>query len=150
VRRLARSKDIVGNVMSRTGRTAPADEPLRAAIALMAENDIGSVVVMRNRSPVGIITERDIMKALDRKSGQALDGLCADLASKPLITVSPDLEVWDAFTIMLRNKIRRLPVTRDGRLAGILTERDLFNWVVGVIYEPNVPDDIKKLIKQNP
>ena len=52
--------------------------------------------------------------------------------------------------VMLRRKIRRLPVTKDGKLVGIVTERDLFKWVVGVLYAPNVPEDVKKLIAQNP
>jgi len=147
---VAKPKDIVGSVMSKTVRTVPADQPLWTAVERMATHDIGSVVVMKDVSPVGILTERDVIKELARKKAKGLDGPCGGLASKPLITVAPDTKVWDAFTIMLRNQIRRLPVMRDGKLVGIITERDLFKWVVRVIYEPNLPADIAKLIMQNP
>ena len=145
-----KSKDVVGSVMSRTVRTVQASQTLKAAVARMAGHEIGSVVVMKGKVPIGIITERDIMEELAREPGKTLDRSCSDFASSPLITTSPDVDIWDAFTVMLRNEIRRLPVMQDGRLVGIVTERDLFKWVIRVIYEPNLPGDIAKLIAQNP
>lgn len=81
--------------------------------------------------------------------GQSLPN-AGNAASKPLIAVPPEEEIWEAFGIMLENKVRRLPVLKDGKLVGIVTERDLFKWVVRVIYEPNIPKRIKGLIAQNP
>ena len=147
---MAKSNDVVQNIMSRTVRTVEATQPLRVAVGRMAEYDIGSLVVMKNKVPIGIITETDIIKELAREPEKTLTSSCADLASKPLITTRPDMDIWDAFTVMLRNKMRRLPVMRDGILVGIITERDLFKWVIRVIYEPNLPNDIGKLIAQNP
>jgi CBS domain-containing protein len=72
-------------------------------------------------------------------------------AKRKVITVTPETEIWEAFTLMLKNKIRRLPVvTKAGKLVGIVTERDLFKWVVAAAYEPEIPEEIKKLIAQNP
>jgi CBS domain-containing protein len=48
---------------------------------------------------------------------------------------------------MVTKKIRRLPIVERGRLVGIVTERDLFKWVIRVFYEPNVPDRIKKFVE---
>jgi CBS domain-containing protein len=50
---------------------------------------------------------------------------------------------------MLRRKIRRLPVVQKDKLVGIVTERDLFKWVVKLVYEPNIPDDLKSLVAQS-
>jgi CBS domain-containing protein len=67
-----------------------------------------------------------------------------------VISISPKTEAWEAFTTMLRKKIRRLPVEEKGKLVGMVTERDLFKWVVRVFYEPNIPDEFKELVAQNP
>lgn len=147
---MSRSEDAVSEIMSRTVKTIADARPVRAAVAMMTKNDIGSVVVVKGRVPVGIITERDVMRRLAGKSQASLDQPSGRLASKPLITVSPETMIWEAFILMLRRRIRRLPVTRDGKLVGIVTERDLFKWVVGVLYAPNVPQDVRKLIAQNP
>ena len=146
---MPKSKDIVRSMMSKPVRTVQADQPLKVAVARMTDHNIGSLVVVKGEVSVGIITERDIIRELAREPGNSLSTPCSDLASVPLVTVGPDMDVWDAFVVMLRNKIRRLPVMNDGKLVGILSERDLFKWVVRVIYEPNLPEDIAKLLSQN-
>ena len=147
---MAKSKDVVNSIMSRTVRKVQGKQPLKVALARMTEHDIGSMVVIEDGSPIGIITERDIIKELAREPDKTLVRSCQSLASKPLITVTPDTDIWDAFTVMLRSRIRRRPVMHEGKLVGIITERDLFKWVIKVIYEPNLPGDIAKLIEQNP
>ena len=47
---------------------------------------------------------------------------------------------------MVTKNIRRLPIVEEGRLVGIVTERDLFKWVIRVFYEPNIPDHIKTFL----
>jgi CBS domain-containing protein len=136
--------------MSRTVVTVQANQSIRTAVAEMSKHDVGSVVVVKKGAPIGIITERDVMRQLAAKPGKDLDQLSESLASKPLVTVSPDTEIWKAFMVMLRKKIRRIPVMEGGKMVGIVTERDLFKWVVGVLYEPNIPKDVKRLIAQNP
>lgn len=143
------SNDVVGRIMSKTVRTVAGRTSLRSVLALMRRHDIGSVVVMESGAPVGIITERDVVKKLAARGPRVLGLTSRELASKPVVTTSPETEVWEAFTVMLRKKIRRLPVMKGNRLVGIVTERDLLKWVVGVLYEPNVPRDVKKLIAQN-
>ena len=147
---MSETRDEVGKIMSKTVRTVSGTDPVSKAIVEMAKYEIGCVVVMEGGAPVGIITERDVVRQLAGRSNKGLGSPSKTFASKPVVTVSPETEIWEAFTIMLRKKIRRLPVVQDGRLLGIVTERDLFKWVVGVFYEPNVPADIKKLITQNP
>ncbi|MDG7016000.1 MAG: CBS domain-containing protein [Nitrososphaerota archaeon] len=147
---MVESKDVVGKIISKTIRTVSVKQPISLAVAEMTKHNIGSVVVVKDGAPVGIITESDVMRQLVGKGGKDLDEPSEALASKPLVAVPPDTEIWEAFMIMLRRKIRRLPVTQDGKLVGIVTERDLFKWVVSVLYEPNVPEDVRKLVAQNP
>ncbi|HEV2226445.1 MAG TPA: CBS domain-containing protein [Nitrososphaerales archaeon] len=142
--------DTVGTIMSRTVRTASSGDSLNAVMAVMVKYDIGSVVVTEGGKPVGIVTERDIVRRMATGPVGASLPNAGNAASKPLITVPPEEEIWEAFGLMLEKKIRRLLVLKDGKLEGIVTERDLFKWVVRVIYEPNIPERIKGLIAQNP
>lgn len=114
----------------------------------MVKHEIGSILVTEKDKPMGIITERDIVKRLGSKGGAGLGEKTGKVASRPLVTAKPTTEIWEAFRMMLANKIRRLPVIKGGRLVGIVTERDLFKWVVRVAYEPNIPADVKKLVAQ--
>jgi CBS domain-containing protein len=115
----------------------------------MAKLDIGSLIVTSGGRAVGVVTERDVVKVVARGGAASLRKRLDSVASKPVVTVSPTTEIWEAFTLMLKKKIRRLPVVERGKVVGIVTERDLLKWVVGVFYEPNIPADVKKLITQN-
>jgi CBS domain-containing protein len=118
------------------------------ALELMVKKDIGSVPIVQKGKLVGIITERDIVRKIT-KSFDYLNRPLGETGKKPVITVTPRTPIWEAFEIMLRNDIRRLPVLSKGKLVGIITEKDLFKWVVGVVYSPNIPREIARLLKNN-
>ena len=119
------------------------------ALDAMVKKDIGAVVVVDRGKIAGIITERDIVREIT-KSFDYLDRKLVETAKRTVITVEPRTPLWEAFALMLKNKIRRLPVVKNGKLVGVVTERDLFKWAVKVAYEPNIPEDLRKLIAQNP
>jgi CBS domain-containing protein len=137
--------ETVSEVMTKTVSTLSPTKKTFDALNMMIKHDFGSVVVTDRGKVVGIITERDIVRKIT-KSFDYLNRPLSETASKAVVSVSLDTPIWEAFALMLRKKIRRLPVLKKGELAGIVTERDLFKWVVKVAYEPNIPDDIKKLI----
>lgn len=144
-----RAQDTVKSLMSRKVFGLPPSKRTIEALNLMIKKDIGSVPVLQSGKLYGIITERDIVREITA-SFDYLNHPLSKTAKKPVVTVTPETEIWEAFTLMLKNKIRRLPVvTKGGKLAGIVTERDLFKWVVAVAYEPEIPEEIKKLIKGN-
>jgi CBS domain-containing protein len=114
--------------------TVTAGDPVRAAIGKMLENDIGSVVVVEEGAPVGIFTERDLTRrVLD--DDILLDRPVGDVMAGPPVTVGVATEVVEAFALMDKDDIRRLPVVADGRLVGIVTEGDLRRWVGRVAKE---------------
>lgn len=83
---------------------------------------------------VGIFTERDLLRGI--ASGIAvLERRMGGVMSRELHTTEPGSQVVDAFELMTTNEVRRLPVVRDGRLVGIVTERDLLRWVRDVAEE---------------
>jgi CBS domain-containing protein len=90
------------------------------AAALMTEKKVGSVIVTKNNKLFGIVTERDLVRRYFR------DTLLESLASHPLITAEPTTTVEKAAEIMLKNKIRKLPIVNENNMvAGIVTVTDL-------------------------
>ncbi|MDA4129563.1 MAG: CBS domain-containing protein [Thaumarchaeota archaeon] len=134
--------------MTKTVFTLPPSRKTIDALDAMVKNDIGAVVVTERGKITGIITERDIVREIT-KSFDYLDRKLLETSKRTVITVEPTTPLWEAFALMLKNKIRRLPVLKNGKLVGIVTERDLFKWAVKVAYEPNIPEDLRKLIAQN-
>jgi len=91
---------------------------------IMAEKRIGSVIITKDGNPVGIFTERDLLTKFLAKD-QSLIMEVGDACSCPLITAPLGISVNDAAAIMISKHIRRLPITKNNRLVGILSARDL-------------------------
>jgi CBS domain-containing protein len=140
-----KDRDAVRGIMSKKVITLTPTRKTIDALEAMVKKDIGAVVIMERGKLYGIITERDIVRKIT-KDFDYLDTPLKETATRPLVTVSPSTPIWEAFAKMLRNKIRRLPVVKDEKLVGIVTERDLFKWAVRIAYEPNLPEDVRKLV----
>jgi CBS domain-containing protein len=135
----------LSEIMTRNVITVDIGERVEEALRLMVKYDVGSVVVMDSEKPVGIITERDITRAALR--GDSMLRIPArSLMSRPLQTVTPDVQIPQAFELMLKMGLRRLPVVEDGKLLGLVTEKDLTRWVLRSFYEPNIPAEIESII----
>ena len=125
--------------------TMKATDTVLLAARKMVRQGIGSVVVLEGKEPVGIVTERDVTRVVV-KGSRALKTPAKKVMSKLRVTAAPETSVQNAFELMLQNKVRRLPVLENGKLVGIVTEKDLMRWVLRVSYEPNVPAHIKAIL----
>jgi predicted transcriptional regulator len=121
----------VSNLMNAKVQTDFEDQNIRSACNIMYANDIGCVIIVtrtKNRAPVGIITERDVVRVLGKLNPDLLQSPLRMLMSKPLITIEESASINDATNIMNNKKIRRLVVLdRNKKMTGILTQRDIFN-----------------------
>jgi len=145
VRMKRAERALLSEIMTTNIVTIDITERVEEAIRLMVKFDIGSVVITDKQKPVGIITERDITRAALR--GDSLLRLpVRSLMSRPLQTGTPDMEIWRTFETMLRLGVRRLPLIENGKLVGIVTEKDLTRWVLRVFYEPKLPNEIRSLV----
>ena len=140
-------EDTLGGIMERNPVTIKPDASVRKALQLMIKKDVGSLIVVKNGEPLGIITERDVTRLSLRLAQAVYERPVTRLMTHPLITLPPTTPVWEALETMLAKKIRRVPIVDQGRLAGIVTERDLFKWAIRVLYEPRIPNRIKKLLE---
>lgn len=96
----------------------------REAAALMAEKEIGSIVVTKGGEPFGIITHTDIVRWAGLRP-KLFDVKLEGLVSRPLITVGRGATVEEAAKVMIKNQIHKLPVVDGEKLLGIITITDL-------------------------
>jgi CBS domain-containing protein len=120
------------NIMIEKVRTARLDDTVQDIAVLMNKHQIGCVIIVDEEQPVGIVTERDIMKRVVSKGITPNNLKVTDVMSKPLITASPCTPAGDAAKVMLKWNIKKLPVAEKGRLVGVVTLTDLLR-VEGVI-----------------
>ncbi|MEM3118039.1 MAG: CBS domain-containing protein [Nitrososphaerales archaeon] len=95
------------------------------AAKVMKERARGSLIVTDGGNPVGIITERDLVRRVIAEDRSPSGTKVGDIMSEPLISVGPEATVQSAANVMYKNGIRRLPVIENYRLLGIVTATDL-------------------------
>jgi CBS domain-containing protein len=113
----------VKDIMSKNVVTIDQDKSVFEAADLMAAKGIGCLVITRQDTPVGIVTERDFVRRVIAKRG-SFDAKVFGIMSKYLITVGPETSIKEASRFMSKNEIHRLPVTKDGKLVGIVVASD--------------------------
>ena len=98
---------------------------IREAVALLAERNIGAVMVKDGAVVVGILSERDIVRNLRRDGGDALVKLVKDYMTADPVSCRPDHDLDEILEIMTNRRIRHLPVMRDGVLLGMVSIGDV-------------------------
>ncbi len=103
-------------------------ERLMDALSIMEAQDVGSVPVVDDREsmrPLGVVTDRDAALLLGRTDRKASEVLCREAMSTPAISCEAGDDIKDAVDLMRRHQLRRMLVTQDGRLVGIIAQADL-------------------------
>ncbi|MCI4335388.1 MAG: CBS domain-containing protein [Thermoplasmata archaeon] len=146
----------VGDVMSRPAITVLPSDPLRLACARLSQRRISGLPVVNARGrPVGVLSQKDVVRLLHEKAGLSLPGGIFDLlldaeesgrsdllpacraaldntdvraamTSKP-VTIESRATIEEAIRLLMRRRVNRLPVLRNGKLVGIVTRHDLLS-----------------------
>lgn len=105
---------------------APSDS-VEKAISVMAERQIGALLVLEDGKLVGIVSERDYARKVFLKGRSSPKTTVAEIMTSPVITVTPDHSLGACLHIITENRIRHLPVMENDRLTGIISIGDLVN-----------------------
>lgn len=103
----------------------PVSMSVESVVGLLHKHRIGAVLVMDGELPVGIVSERDIVKCLHEKGVAILDATADIIMSSPVVLANPADTVVQAMSIMTERRIRHLPVVERGRVVGIVSIGDL-------------------------
>lgn len=115
----------VRDIMQKNVVTIDFDKTALEAAQLLKEKDISFLVIMRNNRPIGLVTEKDFLQKISAKDKRSSKVRLSEIMSYKFRFVEPSTDIEDAVQRMLNNKIRRLVVMDDGKLAGVITQTDL-------------------------
>ncbi len=115
----------VKDIMVRNVITIGARATVKKAVEVMDKHEIGCLIVMNRGNPIGIITERDMLKRVLLKLKDPSKTRVSNIMSKPLMVGKPETDVHEAVRLMNERKIKRLPVFGENRLLGLLSLTDV-------------------------
>ena len=115
----------IAEVMNKSVLTVDPTSSIGEAAEKMIEAGVGAVVVMEDMVRiVGIVTERDLMRAVAQRA-RAAEARVRQWMTESVVTIEPETEIKDAAKMMFERNFRHLPVCKDGRLLGIVSLRRL-------------------------
>ncbi len=132
----------VKDVMNKDVITVEFRETVKNAAEKMAKKNIGCLVITKDKKPYGMLTERDLLKKVLAVQKNNEEVKVEDVMHVPLTTVNQDISIIKACELLQQKSFRRLPVTKDGKLIGIVTETDLTRALRNIL-----TDSMQKFIK---
>jgi len=119
----------VADIMTRNPVTVKPEENLLNCAKKMVRKKVGSLVLVKNRKFLGLISQRDILWALVKKSKEDLSEIkVADISPKKITTIKPKAKIQEAIKKMKKAKSERLPVIEKKHLVGMITAKDILNF----------------------
>jgi IMP dehydrogenase len=113
-----------------------AESTVEDAIRSMHGRKISAILVTENTKPVGIFTERDVVRSYINSGGKPFNGiLLKDAMTADLIIAQPQDELSSVSSIMIQKNIRHLPVSEKGKIVGMLSIRDVIQTQIGTLTE---------------
>lgn len=131
----------VSEIMTEAAVTDQSDDSLDEAARKMWQEQTGSLLVMEGEELVGIITERDVLRAV--ASGMDLrETRLSEVMTKDVVSIDPGVSLREAAGIMADKWIRHLPVLDRGNVVGVLSQRDLAGVLAGALNEPEALEQL--------
>jgi CBS domain-containing protein len=141
--------DPVSTLLGQKGNQAfsiPSDASVYSAIELMADKNVGGLLVVDDNRLVGIISERDYTRKVALLGRSSKDTFVREIMRSSPITIRSDAPVDEAMKVMRDHGIRHVPVIdSEGHVAGVLSMRDLMNWII-----PRQEKEIQQLEQYTP
>ena len=113
------------DVMSSNPTTCAPQASVVDAAKVMAKEDVGPIPIVEGDRLVGLVTDRDLVVRVLAEGRDPTSTTVGEIASRDLVTVSPDDDLNRALELMAENQVRRLPVVEGDKLVGIVAQRDV-------------------------
>lgn len=137
----------VSDIMTEASITDTPSDTLRSAAERMWAQQTGSLLVMDGGRLIGIITERDLLRAVAR--GADLDTRVRDVMTTELVTTWPDSPLREAAREMAHRWIRHLPVLDGGKVVGVVSMRDVTGVFAALSKDPeDIELDLEELVRE--
>ena len=123
----------VGTILNQKGHqvySISPDATVFEAIHLMAEKNLGALLVISEEKLVGVISERDYTRKVALKGRSSRETKVREIISSPVISANPGSSVEECMRLMTTHRVRHLPVLEGEKLVGIVSIGDLVNWTI--------------------
>jgi len=115
----------IKDVMTLNPTTCEPQASVVDAAKVMAQEDVGSIPIVEGDRLIGVVTDRDIVIRVVAEGRDLQSTTVGEIASRDLVTVSPDEDLDRALELMAENQVRRVPVIEGDTLVGIVAQRDI-------------------------
>jgi CBS domain-containing protein len=109
--------------------SVPSDATVYSAMKMMADKDVGALLVIDQGQLVGLVSERDYARKVILLGRGSKDTPVSEIMVASPITIRPECSVDEAMRLITTNRIRHLPVVCDGKILGMISIGDLVNWM---------------------
>lgn len=134
---------LVRDIMEKNVITADQQKTAHEGSIILRDKDISFLVIVKDEKPVGIVSERDIVRRLAAEDIKASSITLGDIMSKKFRWVKSDTTIEDAVQKMLNNNIRRLIVLDDEKLSGVVTQTNMTEYLRSKILINETMENIK-------
>ena len=111
--------------MQKDVKTCTENATIDSVAKIMSTYDIGSVIIVKDKIPIGIFTERDLVNRVVAKGKNSTKLTVGKVMTKKLHTVNKDKKLREVYHVFVINHIRHLPVVENGKLVGIVSLKDI-------------------------
>jgi len=116
---------LVRDAMSKNVKVVRPDSSVKEVVATMNKFNIGSIIVVQGNRPVGIITERDILRRIVEPCLAPETLTARQVMSSPVLTINETASIDEAANLMVKKNVKKLPVMGKQKLVGIVTFTDI-------------------------
>ena len=124
---------LVRDVMSKNVKAVQPDSSVKEAVASMNKFNIGSILVVQDNKPVGIVSERDILRRVVEPCLSPENLTVGQIMTSPVYTISEMASINEAAKLMAMKKVRKIPVMKKEKLVGIITYTDIVKRVLSML-----------------
>jgi len=124
---------LVRDVMTKDVKVIGPDSSVHKVVAAMNKYNIGSIIVVKDDRPDGVISERDILRRVVEPCLSPETITAKQIMTSPVITISESASVHEVIKLMAEKRVRKIPVMKRDKLVGIITYTDILSKVLSMI-----------------
>jgi CBS domain-containing protein len=109
--------------------SVPSDATVYDAMKMMADKDVGALLIIDGSQFVGVVSERDYARKVILQGRSSKETPVREIATETVITITPECSVDEAMRLITTNRIRHLPVVHEGKVQGMISIGDLVQWI---------------------
>ncbi|HXX98581.1 MAG TPA: CBS domain-containing protein [Candidatus Bathyarchaeia archaeon] len=125
----SKNSTVIGEIMMNKLETVDESDSAQQAARKMSHSDVSSLLVVKEGKPVGIITERDLVRRVCARDESSSNVIIHNIMTAPLITVDSSYQLHDAANVMIQKKVRHLLVVDEHGAKGIVSTSDFANYL---------------------